>query len=167
MRLFLKHLKGFVTSLVVLRMRAFGMVELGIERWCSTSRIQQKLFARWRNTIIAGWFRAYVGWSWQIHLVSWWSRNIIVTSCYAKLDSNTMEHSNVMTKAPPELWKIKVLSNIQVFGWMMIIERLSISDQLIKRGILNGVRDKCCVLCFQEDKDKIYLFNSWAITKRI
>lgn len=37
-------------------------------------------------------------------------------SYYTKLDSSTTEHSNVMITTEPKLCKMKVPSNIQVFG---------------------------------------------------
>lgn len=67
------------------------------------------------------------------------------------------------------LWSIKAPSKILTFGWRLILNKLSIRDQVKKRDILDRycVNSSGCVFCFQVDEDNQYIFLECSVTKRL
>lgn len=66
--------------------------------------------------------------------------------CYrscAVLDHHTADISNAMGT----VWKTKVPSKIQVFGWRCIRNMIATKDQLAKRGIIKDDNEKVCLFC--------------------
>lgn len=64
-------------------------------------------------------------------------------------------------------WKEKAPLKIHTFGWRVFLNKLPTKDQLTKRGILQGVQDKVCVFCCEENEDIHYLLLHCTITRKV
>lgn len=51
------------------------------------------------------------------------------------------------------LWRIQVSTKIKSFGWRIFLNRLTMKDQLKKRGLCLSINDETCVFCLQSDED--------------
>ncbi|XP_058746829.1 uncharacterized protein LOC131619785 [Vicia villosa] len=72
-----------------------------------------------------------------------------VNSCYkvfANRDSIEWISLN-MKAALTQLWKVRVSSNILMFGWRFVLNRLPTRDNLLVRGIELAETETYCVLC--------------------
>lgn len=72
-----------------------------------------------------------------------------VISCFDLLydSNNTRPLSYKVVKDISSLWDIKALSNLSLFGWRLLLDRLSTKEKLSLRGILTNIRDLCCAFC--------------------
>lgn len=46
------------------------------------------------------------------------------------------------------VWKLSVSSNIQVFAWRLIHHTLQTRDELANKGVISGMHNLVCLLCF-------------------
>lgn len=51
------------------------------------------------------------------------------------------------------IWKLNVISNIQVFVWRLLLKRLKTIDKLAKQGDFPSVHRLVCLLCFGQEKN--------------
>lgn len=88
----------------------------------------------------------------------WWRHNhgFLVKNCYKRI----LEFSNLgnlldplKTNAFECLWKSEVSSKILIFGWSLILNKLSTRKELTKRGIMNGVHNVVCPFYFMEEEN--------------
>lgn len=91
-----------------------------------------------------------------------------VKSCYIVF--REMQNSHIlnlrMKKAWNILWQTSSPSNVPVFGWRLLLQRLATWDELIKRGAVSGVYNRACV-CFRNNKkiDSILNTNQEELAK--
>lgn len=56
---------------------------------------------------------------------------------------------------------------IKVFGWRVLLDRLTSKDQLLSRSILSSSHDLPCALCFQWDENLPHLCLSCSVAKKV
>ncbi|CAI8601137.1 unnamed protein product [Vicia faba] len=84
-----------------------------------------------------------------------------------KVDSVAIVLPEVDRGALSAMWKMKIPSNLKLFRWIYILNRLPTREKLGKREIVVNANDKCCAFCFSEEETKPHLFKDCVITKRI
>lgn len=65
------------------------------------------------------------------------------------------------------VWKISAPSNVLMFGWRWILNRLPTRDQLVSMRILINDRDKCCTLFCMDNETKQHVFFSCEFSSKI
>ncbi|XP_039045645.1 uncharacterized protein LOC120185519 [Hibiscus syriacus] len=60
------------------------------------------------------------------------------------------------------IWRSQLPPRVETFMWQVVLGKLAVKTQLIKRGI-QGIEDVLCPLCKMEDESSSYLFFSWAV----
>ncbi|XP_058776651.1 uncharacterized protein LOC131650971 [Vicia villosa] len=65
------------------------------------------------------------------------------------------------------IWKSKVPSNIQVFGWRLLHNRLQTRDELARRGALSGALNLACPLCSAFEETHYHLFFSCCVAAEV
>ncbi|KAI5448008.1 hypothetical protein KIW84_015444 [Lathyrus oleraceus] len=65
------------------------------------------------------------------------------------------------------VWKISETSNVLMFGWRWILNRIPTKDQLGSMRILIDDRDKCCTLFFKDNESKQHVFFSCEFSSKI
>jgi hypothetical protein len=61
-------------------------------------------------------------------------------------------------EAIKDIWRNDVPSKCVVFGWRLLLQRLSTRDALHHRGILHISQDLSCTFCHNMVEDCTYLF---------
>jgi hypothetical protein len=83
-----------------------------------------------------------------------------VNSCYRvllqSLNMVTLD-SNVMD-AIQELWKNDVPTKVNIFGWRLLLDKISTRAALHHRGILRNPSELSCTFCFHQSEDSSHLF---------
>lgn len=72
-----------------------------------------------------------------------------------------VECANVLNR----LWKTKSPSKVLIFGWRLILNKLSTIMKLVKQGVLVDPFNLVCPLCFEEEGDLDYLSGECPISK--
>ncbi|XP_058767418.1 uncharacterized protein LOC131641109 [Vicia villosa] len=72
-----------------------------------------------------------------------------------------------MKVALSQLWKIRILTNILMFGWRFILNRLPTKDNLLERDIELAEIDEVCVLCGNYSETRNHLFTDCIFSLRI
>lgn len=70
-------------------------------------------------------------------------------------------------KAFCSLWLTNSPFKVQTFIWRCLINRISMKDQLVHRGILHFPHDLLCVICFQDEEELSHLFFNYRVAKVI
>lgn len=92
-----------------------------------------------------------------------------VNSCFkafSSMDSIQWITLN-MKVALTQLWKAIVPSNILMFRWRFILNRLQTRDNLLVRGIELAKTEKACVLCGSFPETRNHLFFECIFSLRI
>jgi hypothetical protein len=55
-------------------------------------------------------------------------------------------------------WKNNVPSKISIFGWRLLLEKLSTREALFNKGIINNNIEKRCVFCATHDESIFHVF---------
>lgn len=94
-----------------------------------------------------------------------WSDNLSglfsVKSCYMGMLKSQLVSGDEILLQLKRLWKTKVLSKIQIFGWRLLINRHPSKIKLDKRGIFHSFIDLMCVYCFTLQEDLYHLLISY------
>ncbi|CAJ2635642.1 unnamed protein product [Trifolium pratense] len=92
-----------------------------------------------------------------------------VKSCYTYLLNlrQVQLQDALVLEAIQRLWKSDVPSKVNVFGWMLLLNRLPTRAALHHRGILTNHHELSCVFCFQQAEDGNHLFFSCPFSKGI
>lgn len=56
------------------------------------------------------------------------------------------------------IWKLNVISNIQVFVLRLVLKRLKTRDKLAIQGVFSSVHRLVCPLCFGQEKNHCHWF---------
>lgn len=56
------------------------------------------------------------------------------------------------------VWKSNVPSNIKVFVWRLLLNRLQTRDEIANRGVILGVYNLVCSLCLGHEESRHHLF---------
>ncbi|XP_058754132.1 uncharacterized protein LOC131627313 [Vicia villosa] len=65
------------------------------------------------------------------------------------------------------LWKAKVPSKVQIFGWRLVQDRLPAKFQLVKRGIIHEDVESLCVFGCNQVEDVNHLFIGCYCARRV
>lgn len=92
------------------------------------------------------------------------NKSFTVKSCYKWLieffagELNNMIEGDV-EMACQKVWKCDVPTKVIVLAWRILIDRLPTRVNLIRRGVIDPIRESSCVMCFGEAESTIHLFN--------
>ncbi|XP_058741660.1 uncharacterized protein LOC131614048 [Vicia villosa] len=92
-----------------------------------------------------------------------------VKSCYKAFANKTTTHliTTNTKETLASLWKVRVPSNIQLFGWRFILNRLPTKDNLIARGIEIEDSKEGCEFCGNTMETRYHLFFECPFSTRM
>lgn len=100
----------------------------------------------------------------RINNFAWLSNalgDFYVSSCYEllSLDRQQCGFEGIVVLALKEMWRSIIPSNIQIFSWMFLLDKLAMKDQLLKRGVNFRGNNSVCVMwsCFVKITNHLFL----------
>ncbi|XP_058767312.1 uncharacterized protein LOC131640988 [Vicia villosa] len=92
-----------------------------------------------------------------------------VNSCYKAFAKKETSHwiTTNMKESLASLWKVRAPTNILLFGWRLILNRLPTEDKLTARGIEIEETKKGCELCRTSTETRYHLFFECSFSHRI
>ncbi|KAI5405725.1 hypothetical protein KIW84_052477 [Lathyrus oleraceus] len=67
-------------------------------------------------------------------------------------------------KVLARLWLPKILSNVHIFWWRLLLNKLPTRMELANRDIIEGAHNVVCPLCFLEEDDVEHVFGYCTFT---
>lgn len=129
---------------------------LGIFTWYGAATSRQNFIRRNRAAEFVSWNPADAGQGRLATLDSWWIKSNIYSSAttYSILQSGERVLDETLCK---RLWSKPTPSNVSIFGWRLLLNRLPTKDELIKRGSLD-LAQLPCTLCGNEPESIDHVF---------
>lgn len=98
----------------------------------------------------------------------WWCdhNGYFIKLTYSKLNYCIIIDSLLDSSLKPTLaciWRANVPSNIEVFIWHLLLNRLQTRDEFTKWGFIVGVHSLACPLCFGPEESHRHLFINCLI----
>lgn len=102
----------------------------------------------------------------------WWSdsRGFSVKSAYLRLHSCVEQlfvSSSDLKVALKCVWKTIGPSNVQVFAWRLILNRLQTRDEFAKRGVISGAHSLVCPLCRRLEESHNHIFLHCIVVSQV
>lgn len=102
----------------------------------------------------------------------WWSdsRGFSVKSAYLRLHSCAKQlfvPSSDLKVALKCVWKTIGPSNVQVFAWRLILNRLQTRDEFAKRGVISGAHSLVCMLCRRLEESHNHIFLHCIVVSQV
>ncbi|KAI5393372.1 hypothetical protein KIW84_060486 [Lathyrus oleraceus] len=80
-------------------------------------------------------------------------------------ESHLVEVDSELSATLYILWNTSIPSKFLLFYWTLLLDRLSIKDNLLHRGIIDGVSVALCVLCYaQKENSLIFSYPLWLLS---
>jgi hypothetical protein len=79
-----------------------------------------------------------------------------------------LEEPDLITvTALKRLWKNNIPSKVSIFGWRLLLDKLTTREALYRKGVVTNNLERCCVLCFRENEDTHHVFINCSISVQV
>ncbi|XP_058768043.1 uncharacterized protein LOC131641756 [Vicia villosa] len=106
-------------------------------------------------------------WEWRVNFDDFFVEEGEVKVAYELLLEGRIRGASLsadLVNALARLWKTKIPSKFLIFGWKLLLDKLPIKVNLVKRNILLASTEILCPFCGLEEEDLDHLFASCPTT---
>lgn len=80
----------------------------------------------------------------------------MISSCYSILqESRLVKVDSELSATLYILWNTSIPSKFLLFYWTLLLDRLSTKDNLLHRGIIDGISAALCALCYAQKENSL------------